>query len=84
MFAGFTINNMMFSTKDKDNDKHSISCAIKYQSGWWLNACSAANLNGAYLEVNDVVSPAGFGINWLTWRGNGYSLKATKMMIKRQ
>lgn len=84
MVAGYTTYNMMFSTSDKDNDKSSTSCALRYTSGWWFNACFTSNLNGAYLKVSDVVFPGGSGINWLTITGNHKSLKSTTMMIKQK
>ena len=40
---------MKFSTYDRDNDNiDEFHCAEEDVSGWWFNACSAANLNGHY------------------------------------
>ncbi|XP_054624667.1 angiopoietin-related protein 3-like [Dunckerocampus dactyliophorus] len=40
---------MMFSTKDRDNDKNQDSnCAHNYTGGWWFNSCGDNNLNGRY------------------------------------
>ncbi|XP_052085235.1 ficolin-2-like [Mytilus californianus] len=74
-------NGMMFSTKDKDNDRVSESCALTYQGAWWYNGCHYSNLNGAYLDEQH--SSLAGGIVWGTWKGSHYSLKSTKMMIKR-
>lgn len=47
----YTIHNgMQFSTADNDNDKYDGNCALQDSSGWWMNRCHAANLNGRYYE----------------------------------
>lgn len=47
----YTIHNgMQFSTPDNDNDKHADNCALQDSSGWWMNRCHAANLNGKYYQ----------------------------------
>uniref|UniRef100_A0A8C5E168 Fibrinogen C-terminal domain-containing protein n=1 Tax=Gouania willdenowi TaxID=441366 RepID=A0A8C5E168_GOUWI len=70
-------NGMQFSTFDKDNDKYDGNCAQQDGSGWWMNRCHAAHLNGKYyLEF-------GYdnGIIWVTWHNRWYSLKETTMKI---
>ncbi|XP_063407211.1 microfibril-associated glycoprotein 4-like [Mytilus trossulus] len=84
MFGGsFDHNGMMFSTKDRDNDKSaSIDCATDCNGGWWYNSCHGANLNGAYL--GPIYSNLCNGVIWYAWKREYISLKTTKMMIKRQ
>lgn len=41
-------NGIQFSTFDKDNDKYEGNCAQQDGSGWWMNRCHAAHLNGRY------------------------------------
>lgn len=41
-------NGMQFSTYDSDNDKYERNCAEQEGSGWWMNRCHAAHLNGKY------------------------------------
>ena len=43
-------NGMQFSTHDKDNDKYDGNCAQQDGSGWWMNRCHAAHLNGKYYQ----------------------------------
>ena len=37
-----------FSTKDRDNDQSSGSCAEHRHGAWWYRNCQHANLNGGY------------------------------------
>ncbi|XP_074485680.1 fibrinogen gamma chain [Sebastes fasciatus] len=80
-------NGMQFSTFDKDNDKFDGNCAQQDGSGWWMNRCHAAHLNGKYYQggvysAKDA-GDAGFdnGITWVTWHDRWYSLKETTMKI---
>lgn len=50
-------NGMQFSTYDNDNDKYHGNCAEQEGSGWWMNRCHAAHLNGKYYRGED--TPAG-------------------------
>ncbi|XP_075041442.1 ficolin-1-like [Mixophyes fleayi] len=73
-------NNMKFSTKDQDNDKHSNSCSEMFKGGWWYSACHNANLNGQYFLGEH--STVAIGINWGTGRGYKYSYKYAEMKIR--
>ncbi|XP_040893364.1 proteoglycan 4-like [Toxotes jaculatrix] len=83
-------NNKPFTTPDRDNDRYpSGNCGAYYSSGWWFDACFAANLNGRYYlgkytGVRD-------GIFWGTWHNisaeyyptnDRRSFKTVRMMIR--
>ncbi|XP_060772005.1 fibrinogen gamma chain [Neoarius graeffei] len=80
-------NGMQFSTPDNDNDRYSGNCAQQDGSGWWMNKCHAAHLNGKYYEGGNYnqkdVGEFGFdnGIIWATWHSRWYSLKETTLKI---
>ncbi|XP_072899242.1 fibrinogen gamma chain [Hemitrygon akajei] len=80
-------NGMQFSTPDADNDKYDeANCAEQDQSGWWMNRCHAANLNGKYYQggiytVDETTGGYDNGIIWATWHDRWYSLKETTMKI---
>lgn len=79
-------NGMQFSTPDKDNDKFHEHCALQEGSGWWMNRCHAAHLNGKYYQSGKYTekdSQNGYdnGIIWATWHSRWYSLKETTMKI---
>lgn len=83
-------NHRAFTTPDKDHDRYpSGNCGAYYSSGWWFDACMAANLNGKYYVkrykgIRD-------GIFWGTWHNisteyypTNYrqSFKSVTMMIR--
>ncbi|XP_068176643.1 fibrinogen gamma chain [Antennarius striatus] len=80
-------NGIWFSTFDRDNDKYDGNCALQDGSGWWMNRCHAAHLNGKYyLNGRYTEKDAGEfgydnGIIWVTWHDRWYSLKETTMKI---
>ena len=51
-FSTHSLNNMKFTTKDRDNDRYLNNCAIKGDgingNGWWYNICSLITLNRQY------------------------------------
>ncbi|XP_072107225.1 angiopoietin-2a isoform X2 [Mobula birostris] len=70
-----------FSTKDSDNDKCLCKCSQMASGGWWFDACGPSNLNGLYYSAGQNTNRFN-GIKWYYWKGSGYSLKATTMMIR--
>ncbi|XP_056136440.1 fibrinogen gamma chain [Lampris incognitus] len=77
-------NGAQFSTFDKDNDKFHGNCALQEGSGWWMNSCHAAHLNGKYYRggrYSDKDTTFDNGIIWVTWHDRWYSLKETTMKI---
>ena len=70
-------NNMTFSTKDRDNDKDRINCAVEYTGSWWYNWCHNSNLNGQYLGNKRDYR----GARWYHFRHN-LSLKFTEMKLR--
>lgn len=72
-------NGFKFSTFDKDQDTHATNCAKSYLGGWWYKDCHSVNPNGLYAWGT---STFGVGINWESWKGYEYSLKAITMKIK--
>ncbi|KAI8517396.1 negative regulation of lipoprotein lipase [Branchiostoma belcheri] len=79
-------NGRKFSARDDDNDRDSSRhCAQYYAGGWWYNNCAHSALNAAYYQPEDYHgSDTGRGVLWLEWKGDYYSLKATKMMVRPQ
>lgn len=71
-------NNMLFSTKDADNDRwNGNACSIDLTGAWWYNNCHASNLNGMYFgNIKDYG-----GIGWSAFRHN-LSLKFTEMKVR--
>ncbi|XP_052086522.1 ficolin-2-like [Mytilus californianus] len=74
-----SMNGMMFSTRDKDNDlKPTRSCSDSKKSGWWHAKCTNANINGELKPESDFSS----NIHWKSWRKDG--ITKTRMMIKQR
>lgn len=80
-------NGMQFSTFDNDNDKFEGNCAEQDGSGWWMNKCHAAHLNGryykggVYTQTDTGDSRFDNGIIWATFRNRWYSMKKTTMKL---
>ncbi|XP_048738138.2 angiopoietin-1-like [Ostrea edulis] len=74
--AGDNINGMMFTTKDRDNDRHPNQCASEHFGGWWYNVCHDAYLNGLYGSVL-------WKQPWYPKIGDGTLIMKTVMMVKR-
>lgn len=77
-------NKNEFSTKDhKRANEPSNSCALRYKGGWWYDtytSCHSANLNGIYHKGK--YESLAEGVDWSTWKGYHYSLKATEIKIR--
>ncbi|XP_038155832.1 uncharacterized protein LOC119793002 isoform X1 [Cyprinodon tularosa] len=84
-------NNRAFTTPDRDNDRYpSGNCGAYYSSGWWFDACMAANLNGRYYTAGRYKGVRD-GIFWGTWHNisseyyptnERQSFKSVRMMIR--
>ncbi|PKU28093.1 hypothetical protein llap_21603 [Limosa lapponica baueri] len=67
-----------------DSDHEMIRVFDSWRSkegGWWFDACGPSNLNGMYYPLRQNNNKFN-GIKWYYWKGSGYSLKATTMMIR--
>ena len=75
--GGYSLNNMAFTTKDRDNDRSSSNCAVSWTGAWWYRNCHDSNLNGQYLgEKID-----SRGLKWFAFRIS-LSLKFTEMKLR--
>lgn len=76
-----SLNNLQFSTKDRDHDTTTReNCSKLYKGGWWYGACHLANLNGLYLAGEH--KSFADGVNWKTFKGYNYSLKFSQMKLR--
>ncbi|XP_066560924.1 ficolin-1 [Amia ocellicauda] len=75
-------NNLLFSTKDRDNDVCDCCCSSMYKGAWWYGQCHSSNLNGLYL--GGAHESFADGINWEAGKGYNYSYKRTEMKIRPQ
>ncbi|XP_077415171.1 angiopoietin-related protein 3-like [Vanacampus margaritifer] len=74
---------MMFSTKDRNNDKNrDPNCARNCTGGWWFNSCGDTNLNGRYfLTRHKGRSDRRRGIHLKPGRKASYLLRFTQLSI---
>ena len=89
-------NNTMFTTIDRQNDgrEAKYNCAKQYGGPWWYpRYCGGSDLNGQYYQGGRPPRyPSGIGVKWSSFRSGvflvdasmDYSLKDTKMMIRRK
>ena len=73
-------NNMMFSTRDRENDMWKTgSCSNDLTGGWWFNDGHNSNLNGQFIWNTKAYS----GIGWVRFKHN-LSLKFVEMKMRAQ
>ena len=72
-------NGNAFSTRDRDNDRDSRSCATTYGGAWWYNACYYSNLNGKYISHVPGSNSADYKLSWHVRSGN---VHFTKVQMK--
>uniref|UniRef100_A0A3Q2UKX6 Microfibril associated protein 4 n=1 Tax=Fundulus heteroclitus TaxID=8078 RepID=A0A3Q2UKX6_FUNHE len=75
------VSGQKFSTFDKDQDIWGKNCARSFIAGFWFSDCHNANPNGVYRWGADS-SLFAIGVEWSSWKGRGYSLKAISMKIR--
>ncbi|CAG2213475.1 Techylectin-5B,Ficolin-2,Fibroleukin,Fibrinogen-like protein 1,Ficolin-1,Angiopoietin-4 [Mytilus edulis] len=80
-------NNVKFTTADRQNDGRpkGVNCAKGYYGGpWWYDYnCGYSDLNGEYVNGGKGLK-SGNGLVWNHWKGFSYSMKVTKMMIRKK
>ena len=69
--------NMMFSTKDHDNDIGPKNCAVENKGAWWYHRCLCSNPNGLYKGGG-----RGQGVVWRSFKGLDESLKHLEMKFR--
>lgn len=72
-------NNMMFTTKDSDDDRSGGNCARTYHGAWWYKSCHDSHLNGDYS-----LQRGNNAVHWYHWENTRDGLRETKMMIRPQ
>ncbi|XP_055626610.1 microfibril-associated glycoprotein 4-like [Toxorhynchites rutilus septentrionalis] len=73
-----------FSTMDVNHDVPGNNGGVDWTGAWWYRRGHHSNLNGQYLKgAVDHTKYHGKGITWNPFRGDDYSLKRSRMMIKR-
>ena len=71
---------MQFSTKDRDNDKYAVNCAVSYGGAWWHNSCVAAALNGLFPTRQ---TSSWRYMSWLKWKNKIGDINFSEMKIRK-
>ena len=74
-------NGMQFSTRDKDHDRSTFSCSVRFHGSWWYRFCHYVNLNGRYYKNGEKPAWAE-GITWKHWKSHNVSLKSVTMQMR--
>uniref|UniRef100_A0A8C4RDF3 Angiopoietin 2a n=1 Tax=Eptatretus burgeri TaxID=7764 RepID=A0A8C4RDF3_EPTBU len=80
-FSSLGQSGLDFSTLDSDHDNCACRCSLMATGGWWFDACGASNLNGRHYPHTQHTGKFN-GVKWHYWKGSGYSLRGTTMMIR--
>jgi ficolin len=70
-------NGMAFSTKDRDNDIYTSSCATGFHGAWWYEKCHYSNLNGLWGSKNYAE-----GLTWFATTGYYDTATSTEIKIR--
>ncbi|KAI8747660.1 BgiBFREP12.8 [Biomphalaria glabrata] len=74
------LNNMFFSTFDRDNDQFSnLNCAERNSGAWWYSYCHISNLNGQWGSTSDYK-----GMNWAQLTSLSNSVSFSEMKIRER
>ncbi|KAF4026069.1 hypothetical protein G4228_018193 [Cervus hanglu yarkandensis] len=78
-----TVNNSVLQKQQHDlmETVNNLLTLMSTSNRWWFDACGPSNLNGMYYPQRQNTNKFN-GIKWYYWKGSGYSLKATAMMIR--
>lgn len=71
-------NDVIFTTRDVDNDSSDKNCANMRHGAWWFKNCGVSHLNGEYLRG---IQQRYMGIRWKGFKGTNYSHKFSEMKV---
>ena len=72
-------NGQKFLTPDRDGDN---VCVVGNHAPWWYKSCYNSLLTGVYYTYDVRRYSGPYGIIWIHWKGNRYSLRVADMKIK--
>ena len=84
-------NGSPFSTRDRDNDDHSINCAAQFGGAWWYKSCFHSSLNGKHTHHTPegglgLITREATRLVWYdgsSWETSHYTKAAMKIRPKR-
>ena len=82
------VNGMMFTTRDRDNDRFAggVNCAsYSFRGGWWYYSCGYINFNGNY-EGDVTPTKTGIVVRYIDTTDSDYSatkaVKSVEMILR--